>query len=199
MRESEENHYRPPLSEREQIDQAIGQRDLLMQKFLEKEISADEFLAQIDELESNLRSYDESTKTVEILRNPEVQQKISVLPESAFGYNNLLSLAYFHMARGAGFGGNISGAIESNAQALTYAKQANGYVQEGDVYGYDWVNYLEETLAYFEKDVDRLQKCIDAMPGHKKFDNKEIMQSLLNGLNEHETPDYQRDCISMEE
>lgn len=99
-------------------------------------------------------------------------------------YWDAVSREELHIAQAEAQGGNLHIAKEYAELALASAKRAGSdfYAQS------DWVEYLEATVAYFSKDLERLRIAVELC---KK--NRQVAERLLRGIEQNGNVNYVRD------
>ncbi len=145
--------------------------------FLEGKMSDRDFLKAIRSLDQSTPTRDHAQKNIAMLVEPGVADKLLGNPE----YHNLLSLSYFHVAQQQFFKGGVESVRENLDLALAEAKKV-GFK--------DWEVYVEATIAYADKDAQRLEDLHGEL---KDGPNKAIVKNMLDGLTNFGDVNYERD------
>ncbi|MBI5003660.1 hypothetical protein HZC00_01035 [Candidatus Kaiserbacteria bacterium] len=161
---------------REQLKQA-----LLKKKLVSGTLSPEVFLDELFKRDQSTSHRQSAEENIAILEDAEVRELL-ITPDSRRQYFNLLSISHFHVGQNKA-GADVNGAVESFEAALVAANEITGEDYEW------WRAYVEGTVAYFKKDIPVLQDAISRTLER----NREILESLLEGLQKRGTIDYMTD------
>jgi hypothetical protein len=154
---------------------------------LKGSLSPSEFFKELlarDQATGNRRG---AIANIEILTRPEISEFFRALPEELSGYENFLSLSYFHRGQLEATEERDNGAAAASfSQALSWARQA----EASDPDYHSWRLYVEGTLAYFESDLATLKEVYDG--GIEEDRNREIIGNLIYTLETEGRVDYRR-------
>ncbi len=150
---------------------------------ISKDISPDSFLKKILELDQSTPGREESLKNLALLEDEDVR-KIFEGGDYVSDYWNLLSFTYFHVGQIESMSGSVK-AITFFESALLMAEKV-----DWEEYEIHWKYYVEATVAYFKKDINKLEEIFLKMEEGR---NKEIVGNFIKGLKLRGDINYQED------
>jgi hypothetical protein len=157
-------------------------QEKLKTQLLAQQISPEEFLEKVRELDQSTPSREEALKNITILEDPSIKAIFDTSEEMS-DYKAILSLTQFHI-----------GQIYSEAgseEALSYFQSSLASVLEVDWDGYEQdCLYIGATVAYLKSDIGKLDEILVQMEEGR---NKVVVGNLLQGLKERGRPDYSTD------
>lgn len=143
-----------------------------------------------EELRNVLKNLDQSTpdrifsiKNLDFLLDNDVQNFILTLSEDIIkNYYQFLSFTQLHVGQIKAFDGNNNEALILFKESLENEYKGHSFLEN--------ISYKKATIAYFENDIDSLEKNISL---ESRENNNKILKNMLKGLKERGYPDYKLD------
>lgn len=157
-------------------------QELLKWRLLEGGLDFSSFLKQVMVLDQQGMHIENAQANIELLMDPKVLVLLAVLDDDTKeNYFNMLSLSHFHRGQGMALHqeGDPVDQFRKAHQASLNISPEGGYAR--------WQAYVAGTVAYFEKDTDRLKKILQ---DNSELDgqNRVILENLLKSLEQGEGP-----------
>jgi hypothetical protein len=152
--------------------------DKLKNDLCSGQITPEDFLDTVMELDQSDPRRISAIRAVEILSNPEVESFFINTDESENFYNTR-SISYVHKAQIRLSEGDTN--VEDDLQnALSDSVKTDLE---------DWSNYIKATIAYLANDLEALKALVDTI-----IDNNALVRNFITGLEDRGHPDYLADC-----
>lgn len=167
----------------EKLEQRRGQskQELLKLKLVSGTLSPEVFLDQLFKRDQATPHRQSAEENIAILEDAEVKELL-IMSDSRRQYFNLLSISHFHVGQNRALVDPV-GALQAFEAAHIAANEISGEDYEW------WRAYVAGTVAYFKKDISSLRNAITKTSER----NREILESLLKGLQERGSVDYVAD------
>lgn len=151
----------------------------LAQALTSEEVSPDDFLDKVLELDQSDPERKSSLVASEILSRPEIVEMFEGIEECTKFYS-IRSLTFFHKAQIRLSNGDMD--VKGDLHNALNDSIKVGHQDE------DWANYIRATIAYLDSDLDSLREF-----SRNLHLNRSLVQNFVNGLLERGHPNYLED------